>query len=683
MSDALEVRDLVVTAGSLTILDGVSLLVPGGRILAVVGPNGAGKTTLLDAVSGIAQGQNGKVALDGITDGAKSGRPRPGVGRVFQGSPLPETLTVGEVAALVASNRERAGDLLASFGLQQFESLFVSELSTGMRRILDIAIATVGKPRVLLLDEPSSGLAQSEIEHLAAVISGWRDSSGAAVILVEHDAWLVRAVADEVTVMDSGRIVARGAPDEVLGAIRSQLKPRLRNPSDPGFKDSLGRVAEGAVQRAPIARTVSTWTMMRLGLRELAAGMGSVLLLGVLNRVLKVELGVSLGVVAAILASYNLAAPFALAVGHRSDRYPIFGRRRVPYIIGGSVVAGIAVAAAPHVAGQLVGGITAFAVVTTVALFIAMGFGMYGSGAVFLALLADIVPERERAHAISVVYIMLMVGVMAGVGLTVGVIEEDAGNLGTLFLIAGILIIVLTTIAVWGKEPKLTRVSESEKSVAYVPFSQALKNIASMRQARLFFAFSTVSVIFLLLQQSVLEPYGGDVLGLSIRATSAFNAVMFVGIIVGMWFAGRPIAARVGHKQIARVGLYMGVVAFASLAGAAAAGSAPPSWLAILGVGIATGFFTIAGLALMMGMVDPRRTAMFMGIWTVGRAVADIVAVAGGGIVFEITRRITDADASSYATVFALEAIGLVLCLPILSRVDPKRFRLEAGMSAS
>lgn len=677
MSAMLELENVVVSAGRLTILDDVSLTLSAGRILAVVGPNGAGKTTLLDAISGIAPSSNGRVAVDGARDGARNGRPRPGVGRVFQGSPLPETLTVGELAALVAGRRG-AAELLDSFGLRRFESLFVTELSTGMRRILDMAVATVGDPKVLLLDEPSSGLAQSEIEHLARLIRQWRDRSGAAVVLVEHDAWLVREVADEVAVMDSGKIVARGAPDEVLSAVRAQTKPRMRNPSDPHFKESLGRVSVGAIKRTPVARTISTWTLARLGLREFAAGLGSVLLLGVLNRVLKVEFGMSLGLVAAVLASYNLAAPFALAFGHRSDRHPIFGRRRTPYIIGGAVIAGIAMAAAPHLAGRLAGGVTPAAIIAAVAVFIAMGFGMWGAGTVFLALLADIVPEDERPHAISVIYIMLMLGVMTGVGLTIGVIEDDASNIGTLFGIAGLLIIVCTAVAVWGKEPK--RAHTANAAEEYVPFRKAFRSIWSMSQARLFFAFSTLSVIFLFLQQSVLEPYGGDVLGLSIRATTSFNTVMFLGILTGMWLTGRPFAVRFGHKQMARVGLYAGALAFAGLAAAAWTGSGPPSWLAIFAVGLGTGVFTVAGLALMMGMVDRRRTALFMGVWTIGRAIADASAVLGGGVVFEIARRVTQNEPGGYATVFAIEAVGLALCLPLLRRINPKKFREQAGI---
>lgn len=679
MSDVLQLADVVVTAGNLQILRGITLDVPAGQILAVVGPNGAGKTTLLDAISGVAQGFTGSVKIQGNGQRGSPGKPRAEVGRVFQGSPLPETLTVGELGALVTGNHDRAAALLQSFGLVAHSQSFVAELSTGMRRILDLAVSTVGKPKVLLLDEPSSGLAQSEIEHLATLIKRWRDTTGAAVIIVEHDAWLVNEVADQVAVMDLGCIVTKDIPKKALESVRTQVKSatgsRIQAPADPRFKESLNKVNSTMAPRTPITRTISTWTIARLGLREMSAGMGSVLLLGVLSRVLKVEMGVSLGITAAILASYNLAAPVALAVGHRSDRYPIFGRRRTPYIIGGGLIAGIGMAAAPHILGQLAKGVTPIVIIESVALLVAMGFGMWGGGTVFLALLADIVPEKERPHAISVNYIMLMLGVMTGITLTAAIIKTDASNLGVLFAVAGILIAVLPTIAVWGKEPPA---DEAHAAKEHVPFLRAFRAIASMGQARLFFAFSCLAVLFLFLQQAVLQPFGGDVLGLDVRTTSTFSGLMFMGILVGMWWAGRPFAARYETKQLARAGIYAGVVAFGALAAAAATKSSPPSWLSILLVGLASGVFTVAGLSLMMAMVDSRHTALFMGIWTIGRSIADASATLGGGLIFEAARRVSHSVAGGYATVFAIEAIGLALLLPILRRIDPKKFREEA-----
>jgi BCD family chlorophyll transporter-like MFS transporter len=680
MSASLRVSQVVVKAGSTRLLDGVSFEAPPGRIIAIVGPNGAGKTTLLDAISGVAPNMAGVVTVNG--DAGSNGSHRAGIGRVFQGSPLPETLTVAEVAALVAGSRPAATELLGRFGLTPHASSFVSELSTGMRRILDLAIATIGQPSVLLLDEPASGLAQSEIEYLAELIRRWRDATSAAVIIVEHDAWLVRNLAEEVIFLDGGRIVAQGAPGEVLRP-PARSGPRMQSPADERFRSALSKVAADAAPAMPLPkRTISKWTLLRLGLRELSAGMASVLILGVLSRVLRVELGVTLGVVTAILASYNLAAPIAVAVGHRSDTRPLFGKRRTPYIVGGAVITGLAVAAAPHVAGRLAGGVSIADVVLSVLLFVAMGFGMYSAGTVFFALLADLSGPSERGHTASVVYLELMIGVLFGVGLTGAILKSDAKNIGTLFGVAGLLVVVLSVIAVWGQEKKLPPAEAADPARPAPPrpkLRAAVREIAAIPMARTFFAFMVLSTLFLFLQQAVLTSFGGDVLHLSVRATSGFSAILTIGTIAGMTIAGRPFAEQIGHRKVALVGLGCSVVAFGGLAAAAAARAAPPAWLSILAIGFTSGLFNVSSLALMMGMADRRRTALFMGTWTLAHALADGAATAGGGSLFEIFHHLLGSVPGGYAAVFAIEAAGLAACMPLLRAVDPSRFATEAA----
>jgi BCD family chlorophyll transporter-like MFS transporter len=423
---------------------------------------------------------------------------------------------------------------------------------------------------------------------------------------------------------------------------------------------------------------VSTWSLLRLGLREFSAGMAAVLILGVLNRVMKVELGISLLAVAVILASYNLAAPIALAIGHRSDTHPIMGRRRTPYIIGGAAVTGVTVAAAPHVAGRLANGLDPGSVILALALFVVMGIGMYGAGTVFFALIADLAPPPERGHAASIVYFELMAGILAGVALTASVVDTQADGLTTLFALAGLLIVALTTIAVWGQEDRVDPEALSRPEEA-VPFRVAFGSIAQMSQARLFFGFMVATTLFLFLQQAVLEPYGGDVLGLDVRQTASFNAVMTIGILIGMVWAGKSTAQQLGHKRVASFGLVAAALGFGWLALAANAGSQPPSWLSIFVIGLASGMFNVSVLALMMGMADARRTALFMGAWTMAHALADGLATAGGGVVYDIASRFVSSEGAAYGLVFGVEAVGLLACLPMLRAIDPERFAAQAA----
>jgi ABC-type branched-subunit amino acid transport system ATPase component len=238
---ALSILDLSVRFGGVVAVDGVDLEVAPGEIVGLVGPNGAGKTTLLDAVCGLVPAR-GRVVVGGrdVSRLAPPERARAGIGRSFQDARLFPSLTVGEavrvaferhlrregvVAAAVAAPwvthqerdlADRAEELVSRMGLDGYRDKFVSELSTGTRRIVDLAMVLAHGPSVLLLDEPSSGIAQRESEALGPVLRRVRDETGCAMLVVEHDIPLVRSLADELVALDAGRVLARGAPDAVL-----------------------------------------------------------------------------------------------------------------------------------------------------------------------------------------------------------------------------------------------------------------------------------------------------------------------------------------------------------------------------------------------------------------------------------------------------------------------------------
>lgn len=651
-----ELADVAVELAGRRILDGIALTVPAGEILAVTGSNGAGKTTLLDAISGDVQA-SGEIKTPTPTR----------IARLFQGSPLPETLTVGELLD-VAGDPTSTPEVAARFGLHAFLDTRISELSTGMRRVADLAAATRQPHELLLLDEPASGLADAELAHLARLLRAHARETGAALVVVEHNQRLVRDVADSVVELQHGRI-------------RKRRRVRRAVPATPVavevVRTALAEInATAATAPSAVRHELSTWTKLRLGLREFAAGMASVVVLGVLNRVMKVELGISLAVVAVLLASYNLAAPIAVAIGHRSDRQPILGRRRSPYIVGGAALTALTVAAAPHLADRLAAGLDPLTVTAALTTFILMGVGMYGAGSVYFALIADITPRQERGHAASVVYLMLMAGIVAGAALSATLLDDEAGGRHTLFAIVGVLVLVLSVAGVWGLDP---READDEDAPDETTAWQAIREVAGIAAARRFFAFTLASSLFLFLQQAVLEPYGGDVLGLSVRATTGFNAVQTIGVLLGMLVTGRGIADRRGHQRIATIGLLGSSAAFAALAGAALAGSVPASWFAILGAGVFTGLFSVSVLSLMMAMAVPERIALFMGAWTVSHALADGLATAGGGIIQELVSQMASGVGTAYAAVFAIQAAGLLASIPLLRRIKVTTFAKDVA----
>jgi ABC-type branched-subunit amino acid transport system ATPase component len=216
---AIELRDVTVRFGGVVALDKVNLRIEPGEIVGLIGPNGAGKTTLLDAISGFARA-SGSVKLGGRELGRlpPHRRIRAGLGRTFQQIELYDDLTVREnvVAGLAARERRRASEddlqrTLELLELTDLAELPAGELSQGRRQLVSIARALIGDPRVVLLDEPASGLDTAESEWLGERLRTIRDS-GVTILLVDHDMHLVLNLCEQIHVLDFGRLIASGPP---------------------------------------------------------------------------------------------------------------------------------------------------------------------------------------------------------------------------------------------------------------------------------------------------------------------------------------------------------------------------------------------------------------------------------------------------------------------------------------
>jgi len=228
--------------GGVLAVDDVSLELRNGEILGLIGPNGAGKTTVFEIISGQLRSNSGAVEMYGtdITDWPAYRRAAFGLGRSFQAARLWPGLTVQETVALAVARRVRSPGVLATMlclptvgraekrvaaaaeetiemlGLGDLKDRLGSDLSTGLRRLLELAVIVAQRPSVVLLDEPSAGLAQAETEALAPVLRDIRIGLGCSLMLIEHDMGLTRALADRIVALDTGAVVAVGEPEEVL-----------------------------------------------------------------------------------------------------------------------------------------------------------------------------------------------------------------------------------------------------------------------------------------------------------------------------------------------------------------------------------------------------------------------------------------------------------------------------------
>ncbi len=422
---------------------------------------------------------------------------------------------------------------------------------------------------------------------------------------------------------------------------------------------------------------MSLLRILRLGLRQFAAGMLSVLTLGILNRVMKIELGLNLTLVSLVIGAHYFAAIIAIPFGHRSDKHSWRGYHRTPYIALGTALTALATALAPFVAFFLAGQDGSLpAAAIGVGLFLLMGTGMYVAGTAYLSLITDLTVEEERSKVIAITWAMMMAGILAGVFLGVWVMRHySSERLVTLFLMMAGLVVGLTALAVWGQEPPRA----IRPSVKALTLKQALWLLTTSQQTLFFFAFLFGGIFFLFVQQMALEPFGGDVFGLNVKETTFFNAYQMVGVLLGMGMTGGWLARRLGKKAATGLGAVVSAIAFALLAAASIGSYLPLVKPGIFFMGLGMGIFTVGGLALMMDLTVKEQVGLFMGAWTLAQALANGLASVGGGILHDVGFGLWGSEAEAYALVFLVEAGGLLGIIALLLPVDVTRFRAEVA----
>jgi ABC-type branched-subunit amino acid transport system ATPase component len=237
----LEARDVVVRFGGLTALAGVDVTVPPGALIGLVGPNGAGKSTLFGVCSGLQRPNQGRVVLAGqdVTDASPQARARLGLARTFQQPEMFLGLTVRQHLSLAyrvdkarsrlwkdmfdgrawrrpdKEEKERVAMLLELLSLTAVADVLVNTLPLGTTRLVEVGRALANGPKVVLLDEPLSGLDANEASHLAAALTRTVANEGTSLLLVEHDVGMVLSMCSHIFVLDFGQLIAEGSPDSV------------------------------------------------------------------------------------------------------------------------------------------------------------------------------------------------------------------------------------------------------------------------------------------------------------------------------------------------------------------------------------------------------------------------------------------------------------------------------------
>ncbi len=423
--------------------------------------------------------------------------------------------------------------------------------------------------------------------------------------------------------------------------------------------------------------------LARLGLFQLAAGSTSVIFLGVLNRVMRVELGMELFTVSLLIGGgHYLGALVAIPFGHFSDTHPLAGYRRTAYALAGALLTAGLLAVSPFVAVWIAAHQSAGGLLLGFAFFLLEGLATYIAGTAYLGLIADLTTGEERGPASGMAWTLLMVGIIftgVGTGLILKAYTFDA--LLRLTITGASLAAVLPVAALAGQERRRPRGPAVAQPHEQPPMAlgAGLKLLARSSQTRWFGSFLLLALLSFFMHDLVLEPFGGEVFGLAAGQTTRFNAYLGVGVIAGMLLGGMGLIPRLGKPRVTALGCWLMVAAFVLLAYTALAQAA--LWLApaILVLGFGSGLFTVGGVALMMDMTADAHTGLFVGAWTMVQAVSRGVASIAGGAVQSALVAAGASPAQAYAGVFGLEALGVLISLLFLARVAVHAFHREVA----
>ena len=411
----------------------------------------------------------------------------------------------------------------------------------------------------------------------------------------------------------------------VLGLAFNLMNPRRWARVDPRFLPFADLVSDDL----PLSR------LLRLSLFQVSVGMSTALLLGTLNRVLIVELGVAAWIVSVMVALPLLAAPFRALVGFRSDTHRSFiGWRRVPFIWIGSMMQFGGLAIMPF-ALILLSGDTHWprwiGPLSASVAFLVVGAGIQTVQTAGLALATDLAAETHRARVVAMMYTMLLVGLLVA-GLVFSLLLSDFSKLRLIQVVQGsaFAAFALNVIAVWKQEPR--QPSRTAPGAGPRPqFRQTWRVFASQPgRVRFMVALFTGTAAFSM-QDIILEPYGAEVLGLSVSATSLLTALMASGSLVAFLASARWLQRGGNPFRLAALGVLVGLVAFALVLFAEPLQSALVFRVGTFLIGFGSGLFAVTTLVAAMGLETSGLAGLAIGAWGAVQATASGLAVAGGG----------------------------------------------------
>ena len=419
--------------------------------------------------------------------------------------------------------------------------------------------------------------------------------------------------------------------------------------------------ADAASEALPLKR------LLRLSLFQVSVGMATVLLIGTLNRVMIVELGMSAWLVSLMVGMPLVFAPFRALIGFRSDTHrSLLGWRRVPYIWMGTMVQFGGLAIMPFALILMSGdnrGPAWLGDAAAALAFLLVGAGLQVTQTAGLALATDLAPAETRPRVVALMYVALLAG-MVTCGLVFGLLLRDFSELKLIQVVQGAAMITMAfnIFAMWKQEPRAKSVLA--KGTPRPPFRTTWQRFAAHGKARRFLVAVGIGTAAFNMQDIILEPYGGEILHLGVSATTTLTALMAIGALTAFALSARALTRGADAHRIAAYGALAGLVAFSAVIFAEPLASPNLFRLGAMGIGFGGGLFSVGTLTAAMGLEAGGLNGLALGAWGAVQATCAGLAIGFGGAVRDLVSALAEhghlgsalaSPATGYSFVYHIE----------------------------
>jgi BCD family chlorophyll transporter-like MFS transporter len=414
----------------------------------------------------------------------------------------------------------------------------------------------------------------------------------------------------------------------------------------------------------------------QLGLIHVAVAMTLVPINSTLNRVMIKELSISATLVAILASLPYLFAPIQVAIGSYSDRHPILGFRRTPYILAGLLLCVLGVIVSPQVAFLmhdnfpvgLLAGVLAFG---------AWGMGYNLSAVSYLSLASELSGENGRGKTIATMWFMMIVSIIVtAIGLARLVDPYTPEAMIRAFGFVSAFALILGLLGLVKLEPRSSGLSSSAASVSY-SVKEMTQAITANPVARTFFIYLLLLLAAILGQDVLLEPFGAEAFGMTVTQTTRITSIWGTFVLLAILVAGF-LEGRVSKRLVAQLGNTGALIGFLVIVMSGLMLDKNVFYTGVTLLGIGTGFSTVANLSLMFDLTVPGMVGLYIGAWGFSNALSRLTGSVLGGVVRDVVSQATSNALSGYLVVFSIEALLLLIAAFMLYRIDVNAFRKQA-----